>query len=63
MTLRPLVSRVNGSNRVVYGTNCIFLVLQATAYGKCILADYQSVHKDMCVKEFGVLKDCYLVRL
>ncbi len=35
---------------------------QAAAYGKCIVADYQSVHQDMCVKEFARLKDCYLVR-
>jgi hypothetical protein len=35
---------------------------QAAAYGKCILADYQSVHQDMCAKEFARLKDCYLVR-
>ena len=35
--------------------------VQAAAYGKCILADYTSVHKDMCVKEFLKLKDCYLV--
>ena len=30
-------------------------------YGKCILADYNAVHKDMCAKEFLRLKDCYLV--
>jgi hypothetical protein len=35
---------------------------QAAAYGKCIVADYQSVHQDMCGKEFSRLKDCYLVR-
>jgi len=34
---------------------------QVSTYGKCILADYQSVHKDMCAKEFARLKDCYLV--
>lgn len=34
---------------------------QATAYGKCILADYQAVSKDMCATEFMKLKDCYLV--
>lgn len=34
---------------------------QAAAYGKCIVADYQSVHQDMCAKEFMRLKDCYLV--
>ena len=34
---------------------------QAAAYGKCIVADYQSVHQNMCAKEFMRLKDCYLV--
>lgn len=36
---------------------------QATAYGKCIVADYNAVHKDKCAKQFMRLKDCYLVRL
>jgi hypothetical protein len=36
--------------------------LQVAVYGKCIVADYNSVHKDMCAKEFMKLKDCYLVR-
>jgi hypothetical protein len=36
---------------------------QAAAYGKCILADYTAVRKDMCAKEFMQLKDCYLVIL
>ncbi|KKA27480.1 hypothetical protein TD95_001964 [Thielaviopsis punctulata] len=36
---------------------------QATAYGKCIVVDYNSVHRDKCVAEFLKLKDCYLVRL
>jgi hypothetical protein len=35
---------------------------QAVEYGKCVVADYNSVHKDKCVKEFLKLKDCYLVR-
>ncbi|KAI5456270.1 hypothetical protein BGZ63DRAFT_89503 [Mariannaea sp. PMI_226] len=33
---------------------------EATVYGKCIVADYNAVHKDKCVKEFMKLKDCYL---
>lgn len=37
--------------------------LQATNYGKCIVADYQATQKDMCKKEFMALKDCYLVRV
>ncbi|KXL42541.1 MAG: hypothetical protein FE78DRAFT_120642, partial [Acidomyces sp. 'richmondensis'] len=32
----------------------------AAMYGKCIAANYQNVSKDMCVKEFMALKDCYL---
>ena len=34
---------------------------QAAVYGKCIVVDYNSVHKDKCVAEFMKLKDCYLV--
>ncbi|KAK4248573.1 hypothetical protein C7999DRAFT_13461 [Corynascus novoguineensis] len=34
---------------------------EATVYGQCVFADYNSVHKDKCVKEFVKLKDCYLV--
>lgn len=30
-------------------------------YGRCIVADYNSVHKDKCATEFMKLKDCYLV--
>ncbi|KAJ5744831.1 hypothetical protein N7533_009701 [Penicillium manginii] len=33
---------------------------QAAAYGKCVVTDYTSVHKDMCAKEFMKLKDCVL---
>ncbi|KAK7921009.1 hypothetical protein PG985_009031 [Apiospora marii] len=36
---------------------------EAAVYGKCIVADYNSVHKDKCVAEFMKLKDCYLVSL
>ncbi|CVL05895.1 uncharacterized protein FMAN_10476 [Fusarium mangiferae] len=35
--------------------------VEATAYGQCIVADYNAVHKDKCAKEFMRLKDCYLV--
>jgi hypothetical protein len=34
---------------------------QAAVYGQCVFAEYNSVHKDMCAKEFMKLKDCYLV--
>ncbi|KAI1639424.1 hypothetical protein F4809DRAFT_596121 [Biscogniauxia mediterranea] len=33
---------------------------EAAAYGKCIVADYNSVYKDKCADEFMKLKDCYL---
>lgn len=33
---------------------------EAAVYGKCIVADYNSVHKDKCADEFMKLKDCYL---
>ncbi|KAH7146566.1 hypothetical protein EDB81DRAFT_497346 [Dactylonectria macrodidyma] len=36
------------------------LTLGAAVYGKCIVADYNAVHKDKCVNEFMKLKDCYL---
>ncbi|KAI4721314.1 hypothetical protein E4T48_02369 [Aureobasidium sp. EXF-10727] len=36
---------------------------QGAAYGKCIVAEYQNVRKDMCAKEFMQLKNCYLVSL
>ena len=39
----------------------ILKVLKASIYGKCIVADYNSVYKDKCAKEFMLLKDSYLV--
>jgi hypothetical protein len=36
-------------------------LFQASVYGKCIVADYNSVHKDKCLTEFLKLKDCYVV--
>ncbi|KAJ5770953.1 uncharacterized protein N7511_003004 [Penicillium nucicola] len=35
--------------------------VEVAAYGKCVVTDYNSVHKDMCAKEFLRLKNCYLV--
>jgi NADH dehydrogenase [ubiquinone] 1 alpha subcomplex assembly factor 8 len=35
---------------------------QASVYGKCIVADFNHVHKDKCLKEFLRLKECFLVR-
>ena len=37
--------------------------MQASVYGKCIVADYNSVHKDKCLTEFLRLKNCYLVSI
>jgi len=37
------------------------VLIQSSTYGKCVLANYQSTHKDMCATEFLRLKDCYLV--
>ncbi|KAK0670945.1 hypothetical protein QBC41DRAFT_185974, partial [Cercophora samala] len=34
---------------------------EATVYGQCVVADYNSVHKNQCAKEFMALKNCYLV--
>ena len=34
---------------------------KASAYGKCIVKDYNSVHKDKCLTEFLRLKQCYVV--
>ena len=43
---------------------CISMLIypQSSVYGKCIVADYNSVHKDKCLSEFLRLKHCYLVR-
>ncbi|KAH8773475.1 hypothetical protein F5883DRAFT_413655 [Diaporthe sp. PMI_573] len=34
---------------------------ESVIYGRCIVADYNSVYKDKCAAEFMKLKDCYLV--
>jgi hypothetical protein len=39
------------------------IISQSSVYGKCIFADYNNVHKNMCATEFLKLKECYLVRL
>ncbi|KAK4662537.1 hypothetical protein QC763_604315 [Podospora pseudopauciseta] len=33
---------------------------EATVYGQCVVADYNSVHKNQCAREFMALKNCYL---
>jgi len=33
---------------------------EASVYGKCIVADFNHVHRDKCLKEFLRLKDCFL---
>lgn len=45
----------------VVDDNWTQLTDQATVYGKCIVSDYNSVHKDKCAVEFMKLKNCYLV--
>lgn len=35
---------------------------EATAYGQCIVADYNAVYKDKCVAEFLRLKQCFLAK-
>jgi len=32
---------------------------ESTAYGKCIVADYNNVSKDKCLTEFLKLQQCY----
>ena len=39
----------------VAATTCAGL---ASVYGKCILANYQDVKKDICAAEFRAFKDC-----
>lgn len=34
---------------------------KGAVYGKCVAANYQNASKDMCAREFMVLKNCYLV--
>ncbi|KAI1411650.1 hypothetical protein F5Y13DRAFT_190951 [Hypoxylon sp. FL1857] len=55
------------STEVIYTRNTAYITevdtnrfLQATVYGKCIVEDYNSVHKDKCVNEFLRLKNCFL---
>ncbi|KAF2197269.1 hypothetical protein GQ43DRAFT_475593 [Delitschia confertaspora ATCC 74209] len=33
---------------------------EGSAYGKCIVADYNNVYKDKCLTEFLKLKECYI---
>ncbi|KAH0603792.1 uncharacterized protein H6S33_007451 [Morchella sextelata] len=33
---------------------------EAAAYGKCVIEDYNDVHRDKCAKAFMALKDCVL---
>jgi hypothetical protein len=41
--------------------NVLTFLSQSSAYGKCIFADYNNVHKDKCVTEFLKLKECFVV--
>ncbi|CAD6502797.1 BgTH12-05387 [Blumeria graminis f. sp. triticale] len=33
---------------------------EVSVYGKCVVADYNSVQKDKCLTEFLRLKECYI---
>ncbi|KAI1799362.1 hypothetical protein F4811DRAFT_544280 [Daldinia bambusicola] len=33
---------------------------EARIYGKCIVEDYNAVHKDKCMNEFFKLLDCFI---
>ena len=35
---------------------------ESAIYGRCVVADFNSVSKDKCLTEFMRLKDCYVVR-
>lgn len=36
---------------------------EASNYGRCVIADYTSVGKDTCVKEFAQLRICYVAAI
>lgn len=48
---------------LTYSDLPVLISYQGASYGKCIVAEYQNVRKDMCAKEFMQLKNCYLVSL
>jgi hypothetical protein len=50
-----------GTPEVIPAYRSLLINAQGAVYGKCIAANYQNAHKDMCAKEFMMLKDCYLV--
>jgi hypothetical protein len=71
-----LATAVGKCSKEVHATTCIaqysisisftlsiLIIFQSSVYGKCIFADYNNVHKNMCATEFMKLKECYLVRL
>ncbi|QDS68268.1 hypothetical protein FKW77_010632 [Venturia effusa] len=35
------------------------MIEESAVYGKCIVADYNNVHKDKCAAEFFKLQQCY----
>lgn len=34
--------------------------VEALAYGKCVIADFNTIHKNKCLNEFLRLKNCYI---
>ncbi|RMY16357.1 hypothetical protein D0867_00402 [Hortaea werneckii] len=41
-------------------SNQLTYLPKGAVYGKCVASNFQNVSKDMCVKEFMALKDCYV---
>jgi len=33
--------------------------IEAAAYGRCVVEDYNALYKDKCLKQFLKLKTCY----
>ena len=59
---RPLPNaRLRFVMLILPSSRASLIISQGAVYGKCIVANYQNAHKDMCAKEFMLLKDCYLV--
>ncbi|KAF2227540.1 hypothetical protein BDZ85DRAFT_181641, partial [Elsinoe ampelina] len=44
-----------------FSTSVAKCSVEGAAYGKCVVAEYTNVRKDMCLQEFLRLKNCYLV--
>lgn len=62
-----MLRRGKGSNLEKYLTTSAYISgvltprIQTSAYGKCVVADYNNVTKDRCLTEFMRLQQCYTV--